>query len=96
MVGVVGCIDMSESPFGGASRPARQGLAEGASDPLASLLPRSVDVRVWVTRPHLAVVEFPMSQKSSVLMLEAEQGIYYRWQQVAMPEVRHGAVPMLA
>lgn len=60
-------------------------LEQDASDP--SLLPRSYDVRVWVTRPHLALVEFPMSKKSSALMLEGE-GVYYRWQCVGLPEVR--------
>lgn len=64
---------------------------EGTTDPLTSMLPRSIDVRVWVTRPHLTVVEFPMSQKSSALMLEGERGLYYRWQRVAMPEVMYGA-----
>lgn len=61
-------------------------LEQDAGDP--SLLPRSYDVRVWVTRPHLALVEFPMSQKSSALILEGE-GVYYRWQCVGLPEVRY-------
>ncbi|CAM9935444.1 unnamed protein product, partial [Sphacelaria rigidula] len=45
-----------------------------------------IDVRVWVTQPHLALVEFPMSQKSDVLLLEGERGIYYRWQRLAVPK----------
>lgn len=64
----------------------RQTAAAAEADPLAAL-PRSIDVRVWVTRPHLALVEFPMSQKSDVLMLEGERGIYYRWQRLAVPKV---------
>lgn len=52
--------------------------------------PRSIDVRVWVTRPHIAVLEFPMSPNTSALLLEGEQGVYYRWQSLIIAQVSEG------
>ena len=49
--------------------------------------PRSIDVRVWVTRPHIAVLEFPLSPNTSALLLEGEQGVYYRWQSLIIAQV---------
>lgn len=57
-------------------------------EPLAPPPPRSIDVRVWVTRPHIALLEFPMSHNSSALLLEGEQGVYYRWQSLIIAQVR--------
>ena len=58
-----------------------------ATDPLPPPPPRSIDVRVWVTRPHIALLEFPMSPNTSALLLEGEQGVYYRWQSLAIAQV---------
>ena len=60
----------------------------GVTDPVAPPPPRSIDVRVWVTRPHIALLEFPMSPNTSALLLEGEQGVYYRWQSLAIAQVR--------
>ena len=64
-----------------------QGVDAGTTDPVAPPPPRSVDVRVWVTRPHIALLEFPMSPNTSALLLEGEQGVYYRWQSLAIAQV---------
>lgn len=65
-----------------------QGGEAGVGEPLAPPPPRSIDVRVWVTRPHIAVLEFPLSPRSSALLLEGEQGVYYRWQSLIIAQVR--------
>lgn len=55
--------------------------------------PRSIDVRVWVTRPHIAVLEFPLSRNTSAFLLEGEQGVYYRWQSLIIAQVRTNHEP---
>lgn len=64
-----------------------QGAEAEAGEDLAPLPPRSIDVRVWVTRPHLALLEFPMSPNTSALLLEGEKGLYYRWQLLMIAQV---------
>jgi hypothetical protein len=51
--------------------------------------PRSIDVRVWVTKPHIVLLEYPQSQRSSAVVVEATSGVYYRWQWFAIPEMVH-------
>lgn len=57
-----------------------------AGEPVTPLPPWSVDVRVWVTRPHIALLEFPMSPNTSALVVEGEQGVYYRWQSLVIAQ----------
>lgn len=64
-----------------------KGAEAEAGEDLAPLPPRSIDVRVWVTRPHLALLEFPMSPNTSALLLEGEKGLYYRWQLLMIAQV---------
>ena len=68
--------------------PCVQGAQAGGAEPVAPPPPRSIDVRVWVTRPHIAVLEFPLSPNTSALLLEGEQGVYYRWQSLIIAQVR--------
>lgn len=67
-----------------------KGAEAEAGDPLTPPPPRSIDVRVWVTRPHIAVLEFPLSPSSSALLLEGGQGVYYRWQSLIIAQVSVG------
>lgn len=65
-----------------------QEIDAAAGGALAPPPPRSIDVRVWVTRPHVALLEFPMSPNTSAFLLEGEQGVYYRWQSLIIAQVR--------
>ncbi|CAN0362639.1 unnamed protein product, partial [Discosporangium mesarthrocarpum] len=51
--------------------------------------PLNIDVRVWLTRPHVAAVEFPMSAQSSALLVEVDEGLHFRWQWLAISQVVH-------
>ncbi|CAM9832889.1 unnamed protein product, partial [Chrysoparadoxa australica] len=64
------------------------GYAPGGDDEL-ELPARSIDVRIFVTRPHLAVIEYPRSRNSSAVVIEAEEGIFYRYQWLATPQLLH-------
>lgn len=72
-----------------------QGAEAEAGEDLAPLPPRSIDVRVWVTRPHLALLEFPMSPNTSALLLEGGKGLYYRWQLLMIAQVRRKGLSAL-
>ncbi len=37
------------------------------------------DVRLFVTRPHISIMQNPMNVKSSSLFLETEKGVFYRF-----------------
>ncbi len=51
--------------------------------------PRSIDVHVWVTSPHLAMLEIPLSIKTCAAVVEMPTGVYYRWQWFSIPEIIH-------
>ncbi|CAM9539528.1 unnamed protein product, partial [Phaeothamnion confervicola] len=75
--------------FGCPAAPELPGFDAAAAPPEPPLPPRSVDVRVFVTRPHLAVLESPLSPGGAALVLECEQGLYFRYQWLSMAEVMH-------
>ncbi len=51
--------------------------------------PRSIDVHVWVTHPHLAMLETPLSKRTCASVVEMPTGVYYRWQWFSIPEIIH-------
>ncbi len=51
--------------------------------------PRSIDVHVWVTCPHLAMIKTPLSMSTCAATVEMPTGMYYRWQWFSIPEIVH-------
>jgi len=47
-----------------------------------------IDVRVWITRPHIALIENSKTRSSQTLVLETDKGVYYRYRAGGMDSLR--------
>ncbi|CAM9189340.1 unnamed protein product, partial [Hapterophycus canaliculatus] len=88
-IGTLDPADPAVQDLGLDSKAATAVPSVSEEDTLTPPPPRSIDVRVWVTRPHIAALEFPQSPNTSALLIEGEQGVYYRWQSLIIAQVIH-------